>query len=104
MKRCYKSLLGLLLAASLTGCGAKTEPEEVVTVEVMEEAAETEVEEELEVQEVVASDGYGVDGPQTVVVIYVAGLFIGLVRVKVDENTVESVCFRVIDAEMYHHV
>ena len=45
-----------------------------------------------------------VDGPQTVVVIYVAGLFIGLVRVKVDENTVESVCFRVIDAEMYHHV
>jgi hypothetical protein len=58
----------------------------------------------LHVSGVVASDGYGVDGPQTVVVIYVAGLFIGLVRVKVDENTVESVCFRVIDAEMYHHV
>lgn len=53
MKRCYKILLGLLLAASLAGCGAKTEPEEVVTVEVMEEAAETEVEEELEVQEAV---------------------------------------------------
>ena len=53
MKRCYKILLGLLLAASLAGCGTKTEPEEVVTVEVMEEAAETEVEEELEVQEAV---------------------------------------------------
>lgn len=53
MKRYYKILLGLLLAASLAGCGTKTEPEEVVTVEVMEEAAETEVEEELEVQEAV---------------------------------------------------
>lgn len=53
MKRCYKILLGLLLAASLAGCGTKTELEEVVTVEVVEEAAETEVEEELEVQEVV---------------------------------------------------
>lgn len=53
MKRCYKILLGLLLAASLAGCGTKTEPEEVVTVEVVEEAAETEVEEELEVQEAV---------------------------------------------------
>ena len=45
---------------------------------------------QLHVSGVVASDGYGVDGPQTVVVIYVAGLFIGLVRVKVDENTVET--------------
>lgn len=53
MKRCYKILLGLLLAASLAGCGMKTEPEEVVIVEVVEEAAETEVEEVLEVQEVV---------------------------------------------------
>lgn len=53
MKRCYKILLGLPLAASLAGCGTKTEPEEVVTVEVVEEAAETEVEEELEVQEAV---------------------------------------------------
>ena len=53
MKRYYKILLGLLLAASLAGCGTKTELEEVVTVEVVEEAAETEVEEELEVQEVV---------------------------------------------------
>lgn len=53
MKRCYKILLGLLLAASLAGCGAKTEPEETVVVEIVEEAAETEVEEELEVQEAV---------------------------------------------------
>ena len=37
---------------------------------------------QLHVSGVVASDGYGVDGPQTVVVIYVAGLFIGLVRSK----------------------
>ncbi len=59
---------------------------------------------QLHVSGVVASDGYGVDGPQTVVVIYVAGLLIGLVRVKVDENAVEGVRFGIIDAEMYHHV
>ena len=59
---------------------------------------------ELHVSGVVASDGDGVDGPQTVVVIHVAGLLIGLVRVKVDENAVEGVRFGIIDAEMYHHV
>ena len=59
MKKCYKILLGLLLAVSLAGCGVRTEPEEVVTVEGVEEITgmetvvteESEVEDELEVLE-----------------------------------------------------
>ena len=53
MKKCYKILLGLLLAVSLAGCAEKKEAEETVVVEIVEEAVEMEVEEELEDQKVV---------------------------------------------------
>ena len=53
MRKCYKIALGLLMAASLAGCGAKAEPvpEESVTVEIVEEAVEAEVVEESELEE-----------------------------------------------------
>ena len=53
MKKCYKILLGMLLAVSLVGCAEKKEAEETVVVEIAEEAVEMEVEEELEDQKVV---------------------------------------------------
>ena len=53
MKKCYKILLGMLLAVSLAGCAEKKEAEETVVVEIAEEAVEMEVEEELEDQKVV---------------------------------------------------
>ena len=53
MKKCYKILLGMLLAVSLAGCAEKKEAEETVVVEIVEEAVEMEVEEELEDQKVV---------------------------------------------------
>ena len=53
MKKCYKILLGLLLAVSLAGCAERKEAEETVVVEIAEEAVEMEVEEELEDQKVV---------------------------------------------------
>ena len=53
MKKCYKILLGLLLAVSLAGCAEKKEAEETVVVEIVEEAVEMEVEDELEDQKVV---------------------------------------------------
>jgi N-acetylmuramoyl-L-alanine amidase len=40
MKKCYKILLGLLLAVSLVGCVAQTKPEEAVVVEIAEEVPE----------------------------------------------------------------
>jgi hypothetical protein len=55
MKKCYKILLGLLLAVSLVGCAEKVESEEVVVVEIAEEVSEeiseTDTEEKLESQE-----------------------------------------------------
>ena len=53
MKKCYKILLGMLLAVSLVGCAEKVESEEAVVVESVEEAVGMEVEEELEDQKVV---------------------------------------------------
>ena len=53
MKKCYKILLGMLLAVSLAGCAERNEAEETVVVEIVEEAVEMEVEEELEDQKVV---------------------------------------------------
>ena len=53
MKKCYKILLGMLLAVSLAGCAEKKEAEENVVVEIVEEAVEMEVEEELEDQKIV---------------------------------------------------
>lgn len=44
MKRCYKIVLALLLAASLAGCGGITEPEEVTVPEIVEEVTELELE------------------------------------------------------------
>ena len=57
MKKCYKILLGMLLAVSLAGCAEKKEAEETVVVEIAEEAVEMEVEEELEDQKVVEKKG-----------------------------------------------
>ena len=55
MKKCYKILLGMLLAVSLVGCAEKVESEEVVVVEIAEEVSEeiseTDTEEKLESQE-----------------------------------------------------
>ena len=53
MKKCYKILLGMLLAVSLAGCAERNEAEETVVVEIVEEAVEMEVEEELEDQKIV---------------------------------------------------
>ena len=57
MRKCYKILLGLLMAASLAGCGVKSASEEAVAEIIVEEAAETEVQEvkiqEAEIQEAV---------------------------------------------------
>ena len=55
MKKCYKILLGMLLAVSLAGCAEKKEAEETVVVEIAEEVSEeiseTDTEEKLESQE-----------------------------------------------------
>ena len=51
MKKCYKILLGMLLAVSLAGCAEKKEAEETVVVEIAEEAVEMEVEVPIEYQE-----------------------------------------------------
>ena len=57
MRKCYKILLGLLMAASLAGCGVRTGAEEAAAEIFVEEAAETEVQEvkiqEAEIQEAV---------------------------------------------------
>ena len=50
MRKCYKILLGLLMAASLAGCGVKSASEEAAAEIIVEEAAETEVQ-EVETQE-----------------------------------------------------
>lgn len=54
MKRCCKIVLGLLIAVSLVGCGAKAEPEETTVVEIVEEVAEIEAEIVEEMTEVEA--------------------------------------------------
>ena len=53
MKRCCKIVLGLLLLASLVGCSRVAEPEEAVTVEIVEESTKQESAalEEAEVEE-----------------------------------------------------
>ena len=55
MKKCYKILLGMLLAVSLAGCAERKEEEETVVVEIAEEVSEeiseTDTEEKLESQE-----------------------------------------------------
>ena len=53
MKRCYKITLGMLLLASLVGCSRVAEPEEAVTVEIVEESTKQESAalEEAEVEE-----------------------------------------------------
>lgn len=53
MKRCYKITLGMLLLASLVGCSRVVEPEEAVTVEIVEESTKQESAalEEAEVEE-----------------------------------------------------